>query len=132
MGQEVIGPPTATFCDYCGVHHFPVESHAQSANQPELPPAIEDALLRVRRMFAHKNTGYRGAAREWYANFVTSTPVARKLVTPIGYCLILAAKQDDAAFNALAKKDWPVFEERALDGSVYRVIALALRVEGLE
>lgn len=93
---------------------------------------IEEVLAQVRTMFAKKNGEYRNN-EYWYNNFITSGPVLSKVSTPITYCMALAAKQDAAVWEHISRGDTSsaLFEERILDGLVYRVIALALKQEGL-
>lgn len=108
-----------------------------TGHDPQIPPSIEEVIGLLVAKFAERNAGYRGGASRWLENFLVAQPVARGLLSPVEYAAVLAAKQDDAVFAALArlrKGEEGALEdlrERLTDGAVYRAIILAMLSEGV-
>lgn len=102
-----------------------------------VPPEIEQVLNNIVNLFRTKNNGYAKFTREWYDNFTTNLPVNSGAMTPIVYAMTLAAKQDAAAWVHIDQIREPLTDakkadlaERLMDGAVYRIIILALLMEG--
>jgi hypothetical protein len=95
------------------------------------PTPIEKVIFELTCLFVKKNAQYATDANI-FANFDESAPVSQHLMSPLLYCMTLAAKQDDAFWKALNRSEGEKsnIRERLMDGAVYRIIALALMDRG--
>lgn len=92
----------------------------------ELSVYVQEILDKIQELFKSKNANYR-SARDALANFYEAEEVKRGYVTPIQYAKILMSKQDSQVTKAIWEKEIdPEFEERVLDGIVYRIILTVL------
>ena len=107
--------------------------------QRALPQGMRDTIARVVRTFVVKNSAYADGGG-WDDAFRSARPVRRSRSTPLQYAADLCEKQDFMAAKLIdAHQDAVRFEalggvggllERLCDGTVYRLIMMALLLEG--
>lgn len=109
---------------------MPTKKKKTKNSQVSLPHEIAQVIDSLTNLFSHKNAQYQSDQR-WDANFHDSAPVAQGLMSPLLYCMTLAAKQDDAFWKAINRSEGELnnIQERLMDGAVYRIIALAILAE---
>lgn len=90
---------------------------------------VRATLAHVEELFFKKNETYRSTANA-LSNFFEGTPVRNGRMSALQYAHTLMAKQDTQLEKAIWESQAdPEFEERAMDGIVYRILLLAIRKE---
>lgn len=90
---------------------------------------VRAVLVDVENLFTKKNGTYRSNDNA-LANFFDGTPVRNNRMSALQYAHTLMAKQDTQLEKAIwENQDDPEFEERAMDGIIYRILLLVIRKE---